>query len=589
MTSKVNEYVIRMKVADGKAVEAALDQLSNTGAASFKKIQVASVSAETGMNVFATTLIRRVIPAISVVSIGAGIKSMVKDLGDLKDAAEKAGISAEKLQVFRLIGKDAGLDELASDSAITTFTKNIGEAQQGVGKFKDILGYLNIELKDINGQNREAAAILDDFADALENTADPQERLMLATKAFGEQGAGMVNVLKQGSEGLAEFEEHAKSTGLVIDENLVNKADEVDKAWDTLTLKIQNWFKERIINLIPLIQKGMAGINRSFEMQREIARGPGWVELQRQKSLSSASQQSVPQDPFGTFTLNPDDLSSEIRSANKKKTGSLKDFLDAQDKAEQATKKAASEEEKHRDKIQSVIDALKFKNEQLLRGAEDQEVYTQLQAAGVDITSKEGKAIEELVRAFQKQEEAIQRHINVANAWGDAWSRNFEKVLFDGYKLSDFLSGFLEDFGRELFQEYIGKPGAKEMSDIVKGIVPKVEDFFGDMFGGFRAAGGDIDTGKSYVVGEEGPEVITARRNATVIPNHKLGASGTNVTVINNVSNEVKTEVRQSKSGNAEDITILVDRIAGQKILDKSSSISRALNQRDKVTRINRS
>lgn len=48
-------------------------------------------------------------------------------------------------------------------------------------------------------------------------------------------------------------------------------------------------------------------------------------------------------------------------------------------------------------------------------------------------------------------------------------------------------------------------------------------------FGGFRAAGGSVSAGKSYVVGENGAELFVPKSNGTIVPN---GAGGTiNVTV----------------------------------------------------------
>ena len=48
-------------------------------------------------------------------------------------------------------------------------------------------------------------------------------------------------------------------------------------------------------------------------------------------------------------------------------------------------------------------------------------------------------------------------------------------------------------------------------------------------FGGKRAAGGPVSSGKSYLVGEKGPEMFTPSRNGTIIPNNAMG--GANVTV----------------------------------------------------------
>lgn len=45
-------------------------------------------------------------------------------------------------------------------------------------------------------------------------------------------------------------------------------------------------------------------------------------------------------------------------------------------------------------------------------------------------------------------------------------------------------------------------------------------------FGGFRANGGSVSSGKSYVVGERGPELFTPPSGGKIIPNNKLGGGG---------------------------------------------------------------
>jgi Lambda phage tail tape-measure protein (Tape_meas_lam_C) len=52
------------------------------------------------------------------------------------------------------------------------------------------------------------------------------------------------------------------------------------------------------------------------------------------------------------------------------------------------------------------------------------------------------------------------------------------------------------------------------------------------LFGGFKADGGDVFSGKAYVVGERGPEIFAPGRSGTIIPNHALGAQRTaNITI----------------------------------------------------------
>lgn len=52
----------------------------------------------------------------------------------------------------------------------------------------------------------------------------------------------------------------------------------------------------------------------------------------------------------------------------------------------------------------------------------------------------------------------------------------------------------------------------------------------GGLFGGFRANGGPVSSGRSYIVGERGPELFTPSSGGRIIANHDLGGGGANVT-----------------------------------------------------------
>jgi len=43
------------------------------------------------------------------------------------------------------------------------------------------------------------------------------------------------------------------------------------------------------------------------------------------------------------------------------------------------------------------------------------------------------------------------------------------------------------------------------------------------IFGGFRAKGGPVSSGKAYIVGERGPKLFSPSGNGNIIPNDKLG------------------------------------------------------------------
>ena len=55
------------------------------------------------------------------------------------------------------------------------------------------------------------------------------------------------------------------------------------------------------------------------------------------------------------------------------------------------------------------------------------------------------------------------------------------------------------------------------------------------IFGGGRAAGGPVSSNSTYMVGERGPELFIPSSAGTIIPNHKLGGNGDNMSVVVNV------------------------------------------------------
>lgn len=59
--------------------------------------------------------------------------------------------------------------------------------------------------------------------------------------------------------------------------------------------------------------------------------------------------------------------------------------------------------------------------------------------------------------------------------------------------------------------------------------------FLGSLFGGARADGGDVAAGRSYLVGERGPEMFVPRTAGTVLPSVKdqMRAAGRSVSVSN--------------------------------------------------------
>ena len=146
--------------------------------------------------------------------------------------------------------------------------------------------------------------------------------------------------------------------------------------------------------------------------------------------------------------------------------------------------------------------ALAAAREQLIALGEDSSIFATL---GDDILTK---LSDQLASGnFENIGDALTDIIGstVIDALKDPEKR---KELFDA--ASELLSGILDAFKGE------GEGG---------GLLGSLGGFFGSLFGGGKADGGDVSAGRIYRVGERGPELFAPGQNGFIIPNNALGGN----------------------------------------------------------------
>lgn len=96
---------------------------------------------------------------------------------------------------------------------------------------------------------------------------------------------------------------------------------------------------------------------------------------------------------------------------------------------------------------------------------------------------------------------------------------------------------------------------------------------------GARAMGGNVQAGKSYLVGERGAEVVTMGGSGHVTPNHALGGDS-KITIVNQTTGRID-EVKEQKMPDGERVLIIMqarDLIANE-MRDPNSKTSRSMQQ----------
>lgn len=194
--------------------------------------------------------------ALAVREINQLSREAIDNFSNLANNADKLGVSVETLQELRFASEQVGVSSKTLDLAFQRFTRRLGEAAQGGGELKGILEQYNIAVRNADGTTRRATDVMDDLAEAVQGAESEQEQLRIAFKAFDSEGAALVNLLRQGEEGLDAYADAAHNAGLIIDQQLVEKSraagDEINRLeqeQQALRNKIGAQFTDWLVNL----------------------------------------------------------------------------------------------------------------------------------------------------------------------------------------------------------------------------------------------------------------------------------------------------------------------------------------------------
>lgn len=118
---------------------------------------------------------------------------------------------------------------------------------------------------------------------------------------------------------------------------------------------------------------------------------------------------------------------------------------------------------------------------------------------------------------------------------GQGFASAFTDALMGVRSLNDALKDLLSNMAKMFLNQ--------AFSQIFDGLFPSFS------FGGARAAGGPVASGRTYLVGERGPELFTPSGGGHIVPNHALGGGGTNVQIINNTGAPVREDRQRGPDG----------------------------------------
>ena len=208
---------------------------------------------------------RTFLPALSAGLVIQQVRRVVSELDEIGKKADAIGLTTDALQELRTVAEEAGVSQEALDNSMMQFSRRLGEARQGLGQARYALDDLNLSADELATMPLDQA--LQTVADEMVKVEDATSRTALAQQLFGRSGVPMLNLLREGADGMERMRQNARDLGIVIDENLIRSAEETENKLGLLSRVINSQLSEALINIAPLLvatANGIAAIARTI-------------------------------------------------------------------------------------------------------------------------------------------------------------------------------------------------------------------------------------------------------------------------------------------------------------------------------------
>jgi len=162
--------------------------------------------------------------------------------------------------------------------------------------------------------------------------------------------------------------------------------------------------------------------------------------------------------------------------------------------------------------------------------------------------------------------EAQQRTQDLANSMQRTLENGFMSIIDGSKSVKDAFKDMARAVIAELYrvlvvQRIVGSFNAQT------GTGTGIVGFFGRLFGGFRAQGGAVAANRSYIVGENGPEMMVPGTSGRVIPTNQLGGAGGETVIVQQTIN-ISTGVQQTVRAEIRQLMPQIAENAKQAVVD---------------------
>jgi len=171
--------------------------------------------------------------AVEVGTIGIALHA-IETAAKLDDLSKATGVSTEALSGLGYAAKLTSVPQEALVTGLEKLNKAVFAAATAPTGATTAFSRLGISVKDASGTIKPTTELFEEISGKLEGVASPAARGALAMQLFGKAGAGLLPLLLEGKEGIAQFVAQAQKMGLIVDGETAAASEHFERTIDQL-------------------------------------------------------------------------------------------------------------------------------------------------------------------------------------------------------------------------------------------------------------------------------------------------------------------------------------------------------------------
>ncbi|MCW8057657.1 hypothetical protein [Agrobacterium tumefaciens] len=413
--------------------------------------------------------------------LGGGIGGLISQVGDIAkgvaeigDAAKMAGLSFQSFQELRYIAEQnrVGIDSLVD--GIKELNLRADEfIVTGGGSASEAFGRLGYSADALKNKLKDPSALFTEIIGKL-GQLERSAQIRIADELFGGSGGEkFVQLIDQGEKGIRKTREEAHRLGLIMSDEVIKSADELDKKFNQVANVVSNRLKtavveaadamQRFLDLYAQHEKRMNAVEAGAKMGAMFGAQPDPNRVRTTPKTGRLQEPATPMPSQADLSAKYlADYRAELAKTNteravaaeaerilaeaarkglavtKEQANALAREKVARDEGEASAKKlsasrekAAGEADRERQAVADLIKELDFEYSLIGKTEAQKAKMNALRQAGAAATTEEQLAISSKVDAIFRESEAYERTQAAAEEARDA-ARDFAGTLVDG-------------------------------------------------------------------------------------------------------------------------------------------------------------